>query len=168
MIDSNDTQVTGTGSTSLGNNRGEIAWVDQESNESWSDLINSEGTYSLIDGSWFLAPGGTQTPTSGNITQLSHLGSLTSRTGDGLTGTLALTIDSGMNFSDEELIELTKVCAMNLEVEITLNSTGLINSIIKSFNCTGNERVSVTQLSDFGSPIESSTPDNVFEIDPNQ
>jgi hypothetical protein len=57
---------------------------------------------------------------------------------------------------------------MNLEVAIALDSTGLINSIVKSFNCVGNERVSVTQLSDFGSPIELSTPENVFEVDPNQ
>jgi hypothetical protein len=28
--------------------------------------------------------------------------------------------------------------------------------------------VSVTQLADFGSPIELSTPENVFEVDPNQ
>jgi hypothetical protein len=167
-IDSNDSQVTGTGTTSLGNNRGEIAWVNQESNESWTDLIDSEGTYSLVDGSWFLAPDGTSTPTSGNISPLSHLNSLTSQNDDELTGTLALTIDSGMNLSDEELVELTKICDMNLEVAIALDSTGLINSIIKSFNCVGNERVSVTQLANFGSPIELSTPENVFEVDPNQ
>lgn len=167
-IDSNDSQVTGTGAASLGNNRGEIAWLNQESNESWTDLIDSEGTYSLVDGTWFLAPDGTQTPTSGNISPLSHLGSLTSQNGDELTGTLALTIDSGMNLSDEEFVELTKICDMNLEVEIALDSTGLISSIIKTFNCVGNERVSVTQLADFGSPIELSTPDDVFEVDPNQ
>jgi hypothetical protein len=73
-----------------------------------------------------------------------------------------------MNFSVEELIELAKVCDMNLDVGIALDSTGLINSIIKSFNCVGNERVSVTQFSDFGSPIELSTPENAFEVDPNQ
>lgn len=167
-IDSNDSQVTGTGAASLGNNRGEIAWLNQESNESWTDLIDSEGTYSLVDGTWFLAPDGTQTPTSGNISPLSHLGSLTSQNGDELTGTLALTIDSGMNLSDEELVELTKICDMNLEVEIALDPTGLISSINKTFNCVGNERVSVTQLADFGSPIELSTPDDVFEVDPNQ
>ena len=167
-IDSNDSQVTGSGTTSLGNNRGEIAWLDQASNESWTDLIDSKGTYTFVDGSWFLAPDGTQTPTSGNISPLSHLSSLTSKNSDELTGTLALTIDSGMNLSEEEIVELTKICDMNLEVEIALDSTGLINSIIKSFNCVGNERVSVTQLIDFGSPIELSTPENVFEVDPNQ
>jgi hypothetical protein len=167
-IDSNDSLVTGTGAASLGNNRGEIAWLNQESNESWTDLIDSEGTYSLVDGTWFLAPDGTQTPTSGNISPLSHLGSLTSQNGDELTGTLALTIDSGMNLSDEELVELTKICDMDLEVEIALDPTGLISSINKTFNCVGNERVSVTQLADFGSPIELSTPDDVFEVDPNQ
>ena len=167
-IDSNDSQVTGTGTSSLGNNRGEIAWINQELNESWTDLIDSEGTYSLVDGSWFLAPDGTQTPTSGNISPLSHLGILTSQNDEELTGTLALTIDSGMNLSEEEIVELTKICEMNLEVAIALDSTGLINSIIKSFNCVGNERVSVTQLTDFGSPIELSTPDNALEVDPNQ
>jgi hypothetical protein len=167
-IDSNDSLVTGTGAASLGNNRGEIAWLNHESNESWTDLIDSEGTYSLVDGTWFLAPDGTQTPTSGNISPLSHLGSLTSQNGDELTGTLALTIDSGMNLSDEELVELTKICDMDLEVEIALDPTGLISSINKTFNCVGNERVSVTQLADFGSPIELSTPDDVFEVDPNQ
>ena len=167
-IDSNDSQVTGSGTTSLGNNRGEIAWLDQASNESWTDLIDSKGTYTFADGSWFLAPDGTQTPTSGNISPLSHLGSLTSENSDELSGTLALTIDSGMNLSEEEIVELTKICEMNLEVEISLDSKGLINSIIKSFNCVGNERVSVTQLADFGSPIDLSTPENVFEVDPNQ
>ena len=167
-IDSNDSQVTGSGTTSLGNNRGEIAWLDQASNESWTDLIDSKGTYTFVDGSWFLAPDGTQTPTSGNISPLSHLSSLTSKNSDELTGTLALTIDSGMNLSEEEIVELTKICEMNLEVEISLDSKGLINSIIKSFNCVGNERVSVTQLADFGSPIELSIPENVFEVDPNQ
>jgi len=167
-IDSNDSQVTGNGGTSFGNNRGEIVWVDQASNESWTDLIDSDGTYSLVDGSWFLAPENTQTPTSGNISPLAQIGNLTSPNGDGLTGTLALTIDSGMNFSVEELIELAKVCDMNLDVGIALDSTGLINSIIKSFNCVGNERVSVTQFSEFGSPIDLSTPENAFEVDPNQ
>jgi hypothetical protein len=167
-IDSNDSQVIGSGTTSLANNRGEIAWVDQESNESWTDLIDSEGTYTLVDGSWFLAPVGTQTPTSGNISPLSHIGDLTSQNDDALTGTTALTIDSGMNFSDEELIELSTICDMNLVIEILLDSTGLISSITKSFDCVGNERVSVTQLSDFGSPINLSTPENAFEVDPNQ
>jgi len=167
-IDSMDAQVTGTGRTSLGNNRGEIAWVDQLSNESWTDVIDSEGTYTLVDGSWFLAPVGTQTPTSGNISPLSHIGGLTSQNDDALTGTLPLTIDSGMNFSDEELVELSKICEMNLEVEVTLDSKGLIQTINKSFNCPGNERLSVTELSDLGAPIELSTPENVFEVDPNQ
>jgi hypothetical protein len=167
-IDSMDSQIAGTGSTSLGNNRGEIAWVDQGSNESWTDLIDTDGTYTLVDGSWFLAPVGTQTPTSGNISPLSQLGSLTSQSDDPLTGTLPLTIDSGMNLSDEELVELSKTCDMNLEVEVTLDSNGLIRSINKSFNCPGNERLSVTELSDLGSSIELSTPENVFEVDPNQ
>ena len=167
-IDSMESQVTGTGSTSFGNNRGEIAWADQVSNESWTDLIDSKGTYTLVDGSWFLTPVGTQTPTSGNISPLSQIGSLTSQNDDALTGTLPLTIDSGMNFSDEELVELSKICDMNLEVEVTLDSKGLIQSINKTFNCPGNERLSVTELSDLGSPIELSTPENVFEVDPNQ
>jgi hypothetical protein len=167
-IDSMNSQVLGTGFTSLGNNRGEIAWVDQGSNDTWTDLIDSEGTYTLVDGSWFLSPVGTQTPTSGNISPLSQIGSLTAQDEDALKGTLPLTIDSGMNFSDEELVELSKICEMNLEVEVILDSNGLIRSINKSFNCPGNERLSVAELSDLGSPIELSTPEDVFEVDPNQ
>ena len=167
-IDSIDSQVTGTGSASFGNNRGEITWVDQGSNESWTDLIDSKGTYTLIDGSWFLSPVSTQTPTSGNISPLSQIGGLTSLSDDALTGILPLTIDSGMNFSDEELVELSKICDMNLEVEVILDSNGLVQFINKSFNCPGNERLSVTKLSDLGSPIELSTPEDVFEVDPNQ
>lgn len=167
-IESMDSQVTGTGSTAFGNNRGEIAWVDQSSNESWTDLIDSEGTFTLIDASWFLAPVGTQTPTSGNISPLSQISGLTSQSDNELSGTLPLTIDSGMNFSDEELVELAKICDMNLEVDITLDSKGLIQFINKSFNCTGNERLSATEFSNLGAPIEFSTPVDVFEIDPNQ
>ena len=167
-IDSTGSQVTGSGSASLSNNRGEIGWVDQGTNESWTDLINSDGTYTLVEGSWFLSPEGTQTPTSGNISPLSHIGSLASQNADALVGTLPLTIDSGMNFSDEELVELAKICDMNLEVEVILDSAGLISSINKSFSCVGNERASVIELSDFGSPIDLSTPENAFEVDPNQ
>lgn len=167
-IDSTESQVVGTGGISLGNNRGEIAWLDQGSNESWTDLIDSMGTYTLIEGSWFLAPAGTQTPTSGNISPLSQIGSLSAQNDDSLAGSLPLTIESGMNFSDEELIELSKICDMNLEVEITLDSNGLIQSLNKSFNCIGNERISVTLFSDLGAPIEFSSPENVFEVDPNQ
>ena len=172
-LDSTDSQVNGSGVTSLANNRGELAWVNQGTNESWTDLLDSDGTYTLIDGSWFLAPVGTKTPTSGNISPLSQiggltLGNLTSSRDNPLTGTVALTIDSGMNFSDEELTELAKTCDMKLEVAVALDSTGLINSIDKSFNCVGNKRASVTQLSEFGSPMNLSTPENAFEVDPNQ
>lgn len=167
-IDSTEFEITGTGSASLANNRGEITWLEQETNESWIDLINSDGTYTFVEGSWFLAPEGTQTPTSGNISPLSDLGRLTSQNDDPLKGTIALTIDSGMNFSDEELVELARVCGMNLEVEVELDSRGLINSINKLFNCPGNERSSVTTLSEFGAPLDLSTPEGAFEVDPNQ
>lgn len=167
-IDSTDSQVTGSGSASLANNRGEIAWVNESTDESWTDLIDSDGTYSLVDGSWFLAPVGTKTPTSGNISPLAQIGSLTSSSDNPLTGTVALTIDSGLNFSDEELVELAKVCDMNVEVGVALDSTGLISSVNKSFNCVGNERVSVTEFSNFGSPVDLSTPEGAFEVDPNQ
>lgn len=167
-IDSAELIVTGTGSTSLLNNRGEITWLEQGTNESWIDLIDSDGTYTFVDESWFLAPEATQTPTSGNISPLSDLVSLTSQNDDPLTGTVVLTIDSGMNFSDEELVELSKICDMTLDVDVVLDSGGLVSSINKSFDCSGNERVSVTQLSDFGSPLDLSTPESPFEIDPNQ
>ncbi len=167
-IDSTDPQVSGSGSTSLANNRGEINWLDQSTNESWTDLINSDGTYTLVEQSWFLAPTGTQTPTSGNISPLSQIGSMVETGENSLEGSVALTIDSGMNFSDEELTELGKSCDMALDVEVGLNADGLISSIVKSFVCEGNEKVSVTELSDFGSPINLSTPEDAFEVDPNQ
>lgn len=167
-IDSADSQVTGTGSTSLADNRGEIDWVEAGTSDSWTDLISADGTYTFVDKSWFLAPKGTKTPTSGNISPLSHLGRLTPRDDDPLTGTVALTIDSGLNFSDEELTELAAICDMNVVVDVALDSAGLISSINKSFNCVGNERVSRTQLSDFGSPLDLSTPEDAFEVDPNQ
>ena len=167
-IDSADQQIAGVGSAYLANNRGEIAWSDQSSNESWTDLINSDGTYTLVDGSWFLAPTGTQTPTSGNTSPLSQLGSVTPNGEHPLTGSLPLSIDSGMNFSDEELIELAKTCDMSLAVEVGLDSDGLISSIVKSFECPGNERVSASALTDFGAPINLSTPEDAFEVDPGQ
>ncbi len=57
---------------------------------------------------------------------------------------------------------------MTLDVEVGLNADGLISSIVKLFVCEGNEKVSVTELSDFGSPINLSTPEDAFEVDPNQ
>ncbi len=166
--DSTDSQVSGSGSTSLANNRGEINWLDQSTNESWTDLINSDGTYTLVEQSWFLAPAGTQTPTSGNISPLSQIGGMVKTGENSLEGSVALTIDSGMNFSDEELTELGKSCDMTLDVEVGLNADGLISSIVKLFVCEGNEKVSVSELSDFGSPINLSTPEDAFEVDPNQ
>ncbi len=167
-IDSTDSQVSGSGSTSLANNRGEINWRDPSTNESWTDLINSDGTYTLVEQSWFLAPAGTQTPTSGNISPLSQIWSMVKTGENSLEGSVALTIDSGMNFSDEELTELGKSCDMTLDVEVGLNADGLISSIVKLFVCEGNEKVSVSELSDFGSPINLSTPEDAFEVDPNQ
>ncbi|GEM_PF-348413 len=167
-IEAAGSQVTGTGSTSLANNRGEITWVEAGTDDSWTDLISTDGTYTFVDESWFLAPKGTQTPTSGNISPLSQLGNLTSADEDSLTGTVALTVDSGLNFSDEELTELATTCEMKVVVDVALDSAGLISSIIKTFNCVGDERVSRTQLSDFGLPINLSTPEDAFEVNPNQ
>ena len=73
-IDSQDDQVSGSGSIALGKSLGEIGWNNDSSNESWIDLLNSDGTYTFVDDSWFLAPVGTNTPTSGNISPLSNLG----------------------------------------------------------------------------------------------
>jgi len=167
-IEAAGSQVTGTGSTSLANNRGEITWVEAGTSDSWTDLISTDGTYTFVGKSWFLAPKGTQTPTSGNISPLSHLGNLTPEGEDPLSGTVALTIDSGLNFSDEKLTELATICDMNVVVDVVLDSAGLISSITKTFNCVGNERVSRTQLFDFGSPLDLSTPEDAFKVDPNQ
>ena len=167
-IDSQDGQVTGSGSTALANGRGEINWDNQGSGESWIDLLNSDGTYTFVDNSWFVAPVGTNTPTSGNISPLSQIGSLLSEGENPLKGSIALTIESGMGFSDEEISRLAKICQMELAVEVGLDPNGVINYIEKSFDCTGNEKVSISELSDFGSPINLSTPEDAFSIDPNQ
>ena len=54
-IDSQEGEVTGSGSTALANGRGEINWDNQGSGESWIDLLNSDGTYTFVDNSWFVA-----------------------------------------------------------------------------------------------------------------
>ena len=167
-IDSQDDRVTGSGSIALAKSRGEIDWNNESSDESWIDLLNSDGTYTFVDDSWFLAPVGTNTPTSGNISPLSQLGSLLPEGGNPLKGSIALTIESGMNFSDEEITRLAKICEMELAVEVGLDPNGVINYIEKSFDCVGNEKVSVSELSEFGSPINLSTPEDAFSIDPNQ
>ena len=167
-IDSQDGRVAGSGNIALAKSRGEINWNNESSDESWIDLLNSDGTYTFVDDSWFLAPVGTNTPTSGNISPLSQLGSLLPEGENLLKGSIALTIESGMNFSDEEITSLAKICEMELAVEVGLDPNGLINYIEKSFDCVGNEKVSVTELSDFGLPINLSTPEDAFSIDPNQ
>ena len=167
-IDSQDDRVTGSGSVALAKSLGEIGWNNESSDESWIDLLNSDGTYTFVDDSWFLAPVGTNTPTSGNISPLSQLGSLLPEGENPLKGSIALTIESGMNFSDEEIANLAKICEMELAVEIGLDPNGVISYIEKSFDCVGNEKVSVSELFDFGSPINLSTPEDAFSIDPNQ
>ena len=167
-IDSQDDRVTGSGSIALAKSLGEIGWNNESSDESWIDLLNSDGTYTFVDDSWFLAPVRTNTPTSGNISPLSQIGSLLSEGENPLKGSIALTIESGMGFSDEEISRLAKICQMELAVEVGLDPNGVINYIQKSFDCTGNEKVSISELSDFGSPINLSTPEDAFSIDPNQ
>ena len=167
-IDSQDDRVAGSGNIALAKSRGEINWNNEISDESWIDLLNSDGTYTFVDDSWFLGPVGTNTPTSGNISPLSQLGSLLPERENPLKGSIALTIESGMNFSDEEIASLAKICEMELAVEVGLDPNGVINYIEKSFDCVGNEKVSVTELSDFGLPINLSTPEDAFSIDPNQ
>ena len=167
-IDSQDDRVTGSGSIALAKSLGEIGWNNESSDESWIDLLNSDGTYTFVDNSWFVAPVGTNTPTSGNISPLSQIGSLLSEGENPLKGSIALTIESGMGFSDEEISRLAKICQTELAVEVGLDPNGVINYIEKSFDCTGNEKVSISELSDFGSPINLSTPEDAFSIDPNQ
>ena len=167
-IDSQDGRVAGSGNIAPAKSRGEINWNNESSDESWIDLLNSDGTYTFVDNSWFVAPVGTNTPTSGNISPLSQIGSLLSEGENPLKGSIALTIESGMGFSDEEISRLAKICQMELAVEVGLDPNGVINYIEKSFDCTGNEKVSISELSDFGSPINLSTPEDAFSIDPNQ
>ena len=167
-IDSQDDHISGSGSTSLANGHGELNWRNQGLDQSWIDLLDSDGTYTFVGDSWFLAPQGTSTPTSGNISPLSQIGILVPEEGNPLSGSIALTIESGMDFSDEEISNLAKICEMKLAVAVRLNPDGLINYIEKSFDCVGNEKVSVSELSDFGAPINLSTPEDAFSIDPNQ
>lgn len=160
--------LTGTGSSSLTSGRGQILWSNLETGEEITELNHKDGLYSFIDGSWFLAPIGTVTPTSGAIAPLSGLSELNATAEDPFRGQLPLTLESGMNISEEELVDIPADCPSVIDVQIALNDSGLITEITKEFNCPGYERVSVTRLSDFGISLDFAEPVDAIEVPGNQ
>lgn len=167
-LDSAQGSSIGSGSLDFTSGSGEISWTSGE--DSWTDLINAEGTFTFTEGVWFQAPVGSTTPTSANISPLDNLESLSNLTitSGTISGTAELTTSSGMNFSEEELVEISSTCPTDLDVTITLDDSGRITDIVREFTCPGFERTSALQLSDFGQPVTLSTPTDVFEVPGNQ
>lgn len=160
--------LTGSGSASLTSGTGQITWSHLGTGEEFTELNNRDGLYSQIDGSWFVAPPGTVTPTSGAMTPLAGLNELTANEEDPLQGQLPLTLESGMNLSEEELIELPADCPAVIDVHVTLNDSGLITEISKEFTCPDYQRVSVTRLTDFGTSLDLAEPSEAIEVPGNQ
>jgi hypothetical protein len=160
--------LTGVGSTSLTSNRGEITWSSDKTADSITELVNKDGLFTLIDDQWFQAAEGTVTPTSAAIGPLNGLGNLVTSPDNNLSGTLPLTIESGLNFSEEELVNLPSECLREVKVSISIDEFGLIQAIQKEFTCTGNDRSSMTLLSDFGSPLNLTEPKDPIEVPGNQ
>ncbi len=161
-------ELTGTGFASLTSGTGQVTWTNLATETEITELYTKDGLYSLIDGSWFLAPAGTFTPTSGAISPLSGLSELTANPENPLSGQLPLTIESGLNFSEEELLSIPTECPDTIAVEITLTESGLINEIAKEFNCPGYQRVSLVRLSDFGTSLNLVEPVDPIEVPGNQ
>lgn len=160
--------LTGVGSTSLTTGRGQVTWTNSVTGEIVTELNTKDGLYSEIDGTWFLAPPGTLTPTSTAINPLNGLGDLKSPTSDPLVGTLPLTIESGLNFSEEDLISLPAECSPVVDVQIQVDSSGLITQVTKEFECEGNQRVSVINLTEFGTALDLAEPVDAIEVPGNQ
>jgi hypothetical protein len=160
--------LTGVGSTSLTSTRGEITWSSDKTDDSITELVNKDGLFTLIDGQWFQAPEGTITPTSAAIGPLDGLIDLVTTPENNLSGTLPLTIESGLNFSEEELVNLPSECVREVNVSISIDESGLIQAIQKEFTCAENDRSSLTLLSDFGSPLNLTEPTDPIEVPGNQ
>jgi hypothetical protein len=167
-ISSSFEYLTGVGSTSLTSSRGEITWSSDKTAGSITELVNKDGLFTLIDGQWFQAPEGTLTPTSAAIGPLNGLGNLVTSPENNLSGTLPLTLESGLNFSEEELVNLPAECVREVDVSISIDESGLIQAIQKEFACPGNDRSSITLLSDFGSPLNLTEPTDPIEVPGNQ
>lgn len=160
--------LTGSGTASLTSGTGQITWSNLVTGEELTELNNKDGLYSQIDGTWFVAPPGTLTPTSGALAPLSGLNELTASEEEPLRGQLPLTLESGMNLSEEELINIPSDCPALIDVQVTLNDSGLITGISKEFDCPGYQRVSVTRLTDFGTSLNLDAPSEAIEVPGNQ
>lgn len=160
--------LAGTGSASLTSGTGQIDWTNLVTGEEYTELNNKDGLYSQIDGTWFLAPPGTVTPTSGAIAPLSELSELKITSEGSLVGQLPLTIENGLNLSEEDLVSIPAECPLFIDTQITLNESGLITEISKEFPCPGYQRASTTILSDFGTSLDLAEPVDPIEVPGNQ
>lgn len=167
-ITSNTESLAGVGSASLTSKTGQLMWTNVATAEEFTELNNKDGLYTQLDGSWYLAPAGTISPTSGAMSPLAGLSGLMNTSQDPLVGRLPLTIESGLNFSEEDLTNLPSDCPTFINVQITVNSAGLITGITKEFTCPEYQRVSSTFLSDFGTSINLLEPVDPIAVPGNQ
>lgn len=168
-IDGDFGTLTGIGSTSLISPRGTITWESTDAEEdAWTELRTRKGLYSFIDDLWYLAPPETQTPTSGALAPLDGLNQLTEDSSGSLSGMLPLTMESALNFSEEELVDLPAECPREVSVKIDVNSDGIIERITKEFLCPQFDRLSVTELTDFGTSLGITEPEDAIEVPGNQ
>lgn len=168
-IDGDFGTLTGTGSTSLISPRGTITWESTDSDQgTWTELVTRKGLYSFIDDLWYLAPPGTHTPTSGALAPLDGLNQLTGASSESSSGSLPLTIESALNFSEEELLSLPAECPREVSVKLDINSDGIIERITKEFTCPDFNRLSVTELTDFGTSLDITEPEDAIEVPGNQ
>ncbi len=167
--------LTGRGRTSLTSGRGMIEWTTESDATTTTELTSRDGLYTQIDGDWFVAPVGTVSPTSGFLNPLGVLTELTP-TGNPVDGTLSgtlsgtapLTLESGLNFSEEDLVNLPGDCSPVVQVSVDVDSAGLITRVSQEFVCPGNNRFSVVQLSDLGTPLDLPEPTDAIEVPGNQ
>lgn len=163
--------LTGRGRTSLTSGRGMIEWMTESDATTTTELTSRDGLYTQIDGDWFVAPVGTVSPTSGFLNPLGVLTELTP-TGNPVDGTLSgtapLTLESGLNFSEEDLVNLPGDCSPVVQVSVDVDSAGLITRVSQEFVCPGNNRFSVVQLSDLGTPLDLPEPTDAIEVPGNQ
>lgn len=168
-IDGDFGTLTGAGSTSLISPRGTMTWESTNADEgAWTELITRKGLYSLIDDLWYLAPPGTHTRTSGALAPLDGLNQLETNSVDPFSGSLPLTIESALNFSEEELVNLPAECPREVTVNLEVNSAGIIERITKEFTCPDFNRLSVTELTNLGKSLDITEPEDAIEVPGNQ
>jgi hypothetical protein len=83
-------------------------------------------------------------------------------------GQLPLTIENGLNLSEEDLMNIPAECPLFIDTQITLNESGLITEISKEFPCPEYQRVSTTMLSEFGTSLDLAEPVDPIEVPGNQ